>query len=125
MRAPFLLPACVALAACTSQPPQPEQPDQRQVCTALYAYGISITVLDAGGDSLRATPTGVLRDGSWRETMQGFGNRLMGAGERKGTYNVTVSAPGYASWDTSGVVVTADECHVQGVSLTASLRRQE
>lgn len=125
MRAPLLLLASVALAACASQPPQPEQPDQRHVCTALYAYGISVTVLDANGDSLRSTPTGVLRDGSWRETMEGFGNRLMGAGERKGTYDVAVSAPGYASWDTSGVVVTADECHVHGISLTASLRRQE
>lgn len=110
---PALGAAPLLLAACAQQP---------VICTALYAYGLTVTVVDAPtGDSLRVAPAGVAHDGSWSETMQVFGNHLLGAGERAGTYDITVTAPGYRAWDTTGVKVTADECHVRGVNLTARL----
>lgn len=109
--------ALLAAAGCSQQ--------QSPVCTALYAYGLSVTALAAStGDSLPVTPSGSVRDGSYSDTMTVLGNRLMGAGERAGTYDITVTAPGYAPWDTTGIVVTADECHVRGVHLTAALRPQ-
>jgi hypothetical protein len=104
------------MAGCSPQRTDPP------ICTALYAYGLTVTTLDATtGDSLTVTPTGIARDGAYSDTMQVLGNRLMGAGERAGTYDITVTAPGYAQWDTTGITVTADECHVRGVGVTARL----
>ena len=131
MRASLAIVALVAplaMLACQSSPPTPDDnagptPDPDQViCTMEARSSISVVVLDAAtGDSLDVTPTGTVRDGSFEEALQGFGRTLSGPFERKGTYDVTVTAPGYASWDTTGVVVTADECHVQTVVLTARL----
>lgn len=104
-------------AACSSQ--------QSPICTALYAYGITVTVLDAStSESLPVAPAGTVRDGNFSDNMTVMGNQLAGAGERAGRYDVTVTAPGYTAWDTTGIVVTKDECHVHGVSLTATLQRQ-
>lgn len=47
---------------------------------------------------------------------------LMSAGERPGTYTVTVSKPGFRDWQRAGIVVTADECHVHPVELSARLQ---
>jgi hypothetical protein len=107
--------AALVTAGCSQQADPP-------ICTALYAYGLTVTTVDAEtGDSLTVTPMGIASDGAFSDTMQVFGNRLMGAGERAGTYDITVTAPGYARWDTTGITVTADECHVHGVGLTARL----
>lgn len=124
----FALATPLAMLACQSPPPTPDdnagptpEPDQ-VMCTMEARSSISITVLDAAtGDSLGGTPTGSVRDGPFEEELQAFGNQLSGPFERKGTYDVTVRAPGYSSWDTTGVVVTADECHVQTVQLTVRL----
>lgn len=117
MRFSIILALAIPLVAgaCSQQP---------VICTALYAYGLNVTVLDATTDDpLPVTPMGIARDGQYRDTMEVMGNHLMGAGERAGNYDITVTAPGYVPWDTTGIVVTADECHVHGVSLTASLHR--
>lgn len=83
---------------------------------------ISVSVLDAAtGDSAGVTPAGTVRDGEFEEALQAFGNSLSGPFEREGTYDVSITAPGYAGWDTTGVVVTADECHVKTVVLTVRL----
>lgn len=124
----FALVAALAMLACQSGPPAPDgnagpTPDPDQVmCTMEARSSISISVLDAStGDSLAVKPTGTVREGTFEEELQGFGSQLSGPFERKGMYDVTVSAPGYASWDTTGVGVTADECHVQTVVLTVRL----
>lgn len=110
-----IIAAALVTTGCSQQADPP-------ICTALYAYGLTVTTVDASsGDSLTVTPTGIARDGAYSDTMHVFGNRLMGAGERAGTYDIMVTAPGYARWDTSGITVTADECHVHGVGLTARL----
>lgn len=122
------LAAPLALFACKSQPPTPDEsagpsPDSGQVvCTMEARSSITVSVLDAAtGDSLSVTPSGTVRDGEFQEELQAFGNSLSGPFEREGTYDVSITAPGYASWDTTGVVVTADECHVHTVVLTARL----
>jgi hypothetical protein len=45
-----------------------------------------------------------------------------GASERAGRYAVRVTKPGYRPWDTTGVVVTGDRCHVQTVRLDVRLQ---
>jgi hypothetical protein len=43
--------------------------------------------------------------------------------EREGIYDVQAAAGGYRSWRLDGVGVSADECHVRTVRLTAELQR--
>ena len=92
-------------------------------CTALYAYGVSATVTCAvNGDPINdATLT--LTDGGYSEVMQFVvTGDYVGAGERAGTYSLTAVAAGYISQTINGIVVTADECHVQGVHVAVQLQ---
>jgi hypothetical protein len=116
--APLVLLCCALLAGCSAS-------TNPVVCTALYAYGVSVRAVDAStGQPVTAGLTGTLADGSYRETMQVFPTgELVGAGERAGTYLVSVGATGYQSWTQADVRVSADECHVQGVHLDARLTR--
>jgi hypothetical protein len=103
------------------------------VCTEQFVFGLLITVEDSLGGPVPARASHVTRSGSYVEARSEdrrqlgpggpFVLRLEAAGERAGTYDVTVRADGYADWVKNGVVVTADECHVHTVSLTARLVR--
>jgi hypothetical protein len=106
----------LALASCsgTSDP---------IACTAQFVYGITAHVVDSiTGLPVSDGVSGSVQDGSYTETMMSFGSDLVGAGERPGIYAVTVTATGYTEWTASGVVVTADECHVIPVSLEPRLQ---
>jgi hypothetical protein len=48
---------------------------------------------------------------------------LSSAGERAGTYDLTIRSPGYRDWTRTGVEVTKDQCHVRPVTLTARLQK--
>jgi hypothetical protein len=100
------------------------------VCTTEARAAVSLTVVD----SLTGQGTGLtglfarVVDGTFRDSTTSFftnpSTGIPGAGlayERKGTYTVTVRATGYQDWTKTGVNVTADECHVTGVALTARL----
>ncbi len=100
------------------------------VCTAIFAYGLNVQVRDsvtglgaASGASL------VVLDGSFKDSVAFPANRpdldnmsLSSAGERAGTYNISVRKSGYAVWSKSSVVVTSDVCHVKPVLVTALLK---
>jgi hypothetical protein len=45
----------------------------------------------------------------------------MGAQERAGRYVVQIEADGYLPWDTVGVRVGEDDCHVRTATFTAAL----
>lgn len=103
--------------------------DGGRVCTTEFRHGISVHVTDsvtgapaAGGAKL------VVRDGTYADSMVVSENPayvqdwMAGAGERAGTYTVTITKPGYRPWSRAGVVVTRDECHVKGVLLEAKLQ---
>ncbi len=92
-------------------------------CTTLFAYGISIEVDDATtGLGVTEGMSGTLTDGEYHEVMEGgFGNTLLGAGEREGTYTAVVTAPGYLPWQQDGIQVRSDECHVIGVPISVDL----
>jgi hypothetical protein len=78
----------------------------------------------------------VAEDGSYREVLRMYsldsGDAgpdagppscfYAGAVERSGTYDLSVSAPGYQTMDVTGVVVTHDQCHVIPRSVTITLR---
>jgi hypothetical protein len=100
------------------------------VCTLELRPAVMVYVKDsltntgvASGASL------VVREGSFKDSVAAPNARpdlndlvLGAAGERAGTYQVTVSKPGYATWMQSNVRVTKNECHVNTVKLTALLQ---
>lgn len=94
-----------------------------QACTTLYAYGVSVTVRNARTGEAIAGATLVLVDGSYRETMMPIGppGSYAGAGERPGTYTLTVSAQGFQPAPPRTLVVTGDACHVRGQAVAVDL----
>jgi hypothetical protein len=102
-----------------------DSPHARPVCTMIFVYGLSVEVLDAlSGAGIASGAVAVARDGNYLETLEHGpvdSVALHGAGERAGTYTITVTRPGYAAWSSPPVTVTADECHVRLVAVTARL----
>jgi hypothetical protein len=101
-------------------------------CTTEFVYGLQVDVVD----SLTGAPAGrgavvIARDGSYADTAKSQlppgspaeGQTLLLAGERRGTYEVTVQRPGDQAWRQAGVRVTGDACHVRPTHLTARLAR--
>lgn len=123
MRRPFvgwysILIGAVACAGSTSP-----------VCTQEFRPGLVVYVKDsvtkagvASGASL------VVREGSYKDSVAADSrpeldnSALSAAGERSGTYQLTVSKSGYALWQQNNVRVTSNVCHVNTVTLTALLQ---
>lgn len=94
-------------------------------CTAEFVYGISVQVRDSvSGAPVTEDLEGQLTAPRYAETMEAWGNVLVGAGERPGTYTVVVAATGYEEWRREGVRVEAGRCHVTPVSMDADLTPQ-
>ena len=108
-------------------------------CSADARPGLVLTATDARSGAALAGFTVVLRvaesDGAGGPTTTldsvtvAAGSPLppppitwAGASERAGRYSVRVTKAGYRPWDTTGVVVTSDECHVRTVRLDVRLR---
>lgn len=86
-----------------------------RACTALYAYGVSahVTNADIGQPINNATLT--LTEGDYSEVMMLIPTGdYVGAGERPGTYTMTIDIPGVGSTVVSDIVVGFDGCHVIG-----------
>jgi hypothetical protein len=122
---PLLIGAIVA-QACTSP--------SGLVCTAEYRFGLAITVIDSVTSSPPTAATLIARSGTFVDSVGPTAPYsihvndspvliLNSAGERAGTYDVTVRSPGYRDWTRSGINVSADECHVRLTSVTARLQR--
>lgn len=109
----LLLPGASALPGCVDT----------QACTTLYAFGVSATVRNARTGEPIAGATLVLADGAYRETMMPIGppGSYAGAGERPGTYTLTVTAQGFQPAPPRSIVVTGDECHVRGQAVAIDL----
>jgi len=94
-------------------------------CTEQFVYGISVQVVDVTSGALRASgSTLTVREGSYEEIVtEVIGNNTMvAAGERAGTYAVTITRDGYRTWSQFDVEVGEDECHVIPVSLLAQIQ---
>src|SRR5262245_25348558 len=121
---PTLLAAVAGLVGCS---------DQQGICTTEMRRAIEVEVRDAASNEYIAGVTrGVVRDGSFVDSLRVVGEIggdpalstiLGGADERPGIYAVSLEADGWESWDTTGVVVASDACHVRTVSFTAKLQR--
>ncbi len=94
------------------------------VCTLEARAGLNLTVVDPSGLPV-ASAVAQASEGEYREVLQRTGpGVLFGVFERKGTYDVKVTAPGYKDWETRDVEVRADECHVIPVRLTVEMDRE-
>jgi len=114
----FLAASLLLVAACSNLTGY-----DKRVCTAEARAGINVTVVDDATGAAITSASGVVREGTFVEQLQSFGGQLSGAYEREGTYDVSVTAPGYQTWLRENVTVGADECHVIPVLLTARLVR--
>ena len=92
--------------------------DDTIICTAEYRFGLGVDVKTSTGDPV-CDVTIRLQDGSYIEqkALSETDCFLTGAGERAGTYRVTVSR-GDTLLAEEVVTVRAEECHVEGKSLT-------
>lgn len=103
-------------------------PTEGIVCTANFAYGINVHVLDSLTNTSAATGAKlVARSGTFADSTTGSfggtGDTMVAAGEHAGTFTLTITKTGYKDWVKTGVVVTKDECHVIPVTLTALLQK--
>jgi hypothetical protein len=112
----------IAAAAC-SRSTAPVCTQESRPAVAVYVKNSATSAGIASGASL------VVRDGSYKDSVAAPNNRadldnspLFAAAERAGTYQVTVTKTGFAAWMQSNVQVTANECHVNTVTLTALLQ---
>ena len=100
--------------------------DDQIVCTQEFVYGLNVIVLDATtGNPLLEGVTVEATDGSYHETLQlvpGLEYSFTGAGERVGTYTVTITKEGYQTYTSSPIIVTRNVCHVITQSLTVNLQ---
>jgi len=100
--------------------------DDQIVCTQQFVYGLNVVVLDATtGNPIFQDIEIKAVDGSYQEVLQlipGLEYSFAGAGERVGTYTITVTKAGYQTYVSSPIVVTRDNCHVIPQSLTVTLQ---
>ena len=94
-------------------------------CNLNLVFGLTIVVTDSTtGAPLGGVATIVeVRDGANVDTLPEMApNEYAGAGERPGTYSVKVLRSGYRVWQSDGVRVREDECHVIPVRINARLQ---
>ena len=116
--------ALLAVAGCESHGPVS--------CLAGVAPALLIQVTDStSGTPAAFGAVGVVADGAFLDTLDldGLGSTppesllvLSGPPERPGIYNVTITKPGYLSWQRDGVWARAGDCHVATVLLSARLQ---
>lgn len=100
------------------------------ICTEEFRPGVAVYIKDALTNAGVASGANlVAREGTFKDSVAFPGASpdlnnlpLTAAGERAGTYQLTVSRPGYAPWSQSNVRVTSNQCHVNTVTLTALLQ---
>ncbi len=95
------------------------------VCTEIFVYGLNVTITDGNGDPVSGG-TLTLVDGDYTEIMMeidpmGQSGVYVGAGERAGTYSLTIEADGFDTVTLDEITIGADECHVIPVELALSL----
>ena len=91
-------------------------------CTEEFVYGVNVAVTDSATGAPIEGATLTLTDGDHSETMEELqAGSYAGAGERAGTYVLTIDAEGFDSMRIENIVVEADICHVVPVALDLAL----
>jgi len=100
--------------------------DNQIFCTDQFVYGLNVIVLDAStGNPIFQDIEVKAVDGTYLEILELVPSSeyaFVGAGERAGTYVVTITKAGYQTYTSAPIVVTRDECHVIPQSLTVNLQ---
>ncbi len=119
---PLLAPVLVASLAACSEP---------GACLLNIEPAVEVEVKDrVTQDYLAVTPRGVVREGSFEDSLRVSGTTLelpprvvtlIAADERSGRYVVRVEAEGYLPWDSAGVQAGEGDCHVETARFTAAL----
>jgi hypothetical protein len=99
-------------------------------CTDESVPAVEVEVRDrATAELIPDEARGVVKDGAYQDSLQAFWRTeppvtpisYSAAHERPGTYSARIEVAGYQPWDSSGIVVTRDECHVRTARFTAAL----
>lgn len=99
-----------------------EENNEDVICTLEFVYGINITLIDAETKTdITENVKVVITDGNYEEILQGGIGTFYGAGERAGTYTITITSDDYKTFVSEPIVVTANACHVIPVSKTFEL----
>ncbi len=114
-----VLGAVAALGACRSSSTGP------LICTANFVYAITVAVRDSATGTPAATGallvgTGHAGSSTWTDTGEGAPDSLhLNVLGLAGTYDLTITKPGYAAWSKNGVVVVSNDggCHPATVAL--------
>ena len=100
--------------------------DDQIFCTQEFVYGLNVVVLDAISQQPLVEGVQVKAvDGAYQEilyNLSGLEYTFFGAGERIGTYTITVTKEGYQTFTSSPIEVPANVCHVIPQSLTVNLQ---
>ena len=92
-------------------------------CTTQFVYGIRATAKNAQtGADITSGSYIKITEGSYTDSVPSQGSLLLTAGERAGTYTVTIGRAGYSAFTASNVKVDKDQCHVIPVVLEALLQ---
>ena len=95
-----MLVAVVAAAGCELDP--------ERVCEEAIVPAVTVVVRDSVANTPIAQDVelvGILRDGSYTESMWRWRSELSGGDDRPGNYEVEIRAEGYLTWTRSGIVV--------------------
>ena len=95
-----MLVAVVAAAGCELDP--------ERVCDEAVIPAVTVVVRDSVANTPIAQDlelVGILRDGSYTESMWRWRSELSGGDDRPGNYEVEIRAEGYQTWTRSGIVV--------------------
>lgn len=100
--------------------------DNQIFCTDQFVYGLNVIILDAStGNPIFQDIEVKAVDGTYEEILglvPGLEYAFVGAGERAGTYIITITKAGYQTYTSVPIVLTRDECHVIPQSLTVNLQ---
>ena len=93
-----------------------EDDENQIVCTTDFVNGLNVTVVDSETQvPLVEGVTVTAVDGDYNEVLPlfpGLEYIFSGAGERVGSYIITVTKVGYITYTSQPIVVTRDVCHV-------------
>jgi len=98
----LLVPVVMSAVGCSDYGPN-------AACTATRPIAIEVAVTDSISGLGRAdSATGFVQSGSYTDSLVSIlgSATLLAGGDRLGTYTISISRPGYASWSRSGIHVT-------------------
>ncbi|MBD0831390.1 hypothetical protein [Aestuariibaculum sediminum] len=93
--------------------------DEGIICTDIFVYGLNITLIDAETQNKitnNATNNVEVKvtEGNYKEIFKQFTgfDSFSGAGERPGTYVITVTSAKYKTFISDPITIETDGCHV-------------